>query len=142
MNHLLHSTNLFECYCWQNYTSVSNTDLYLSYSDLSYVFPGHYDSAQRGLTVVAYYISILYVSKLRSQIGLEESGKNNKSGFFLLGLNYTLRTCFESKKFLSKCCPELSNSVSKVVEDNNDLYIILGAKFEISGTNWVEKTPI
>ena len=23
MNHLLHSTNLFECYCWQNYTTVS-----------------------------------------------------------------------------------------------------------------------
>ena len=30
---------------------VSNTDLYLSYFDLSYVFPGHNDSVQRGLTV-------------------------------------------------------------------------------------------
>ena len=46
-----------------------------------------------------------------SQAGLEGSGKNPKSRFFLLGLKYTLRTCFESKKFLSKSCPELSNQV-------------------------------
>ena len=39
------------------------------------------------------------------------SGKNPKSGFFLLGLMYTSRKCFESKKFLSKSCPELSNQV-------------------------------
>ena len=31
--------------------------------------------------------------------------------FFLLGLNYTLKTCFESKTFLPKSCPELSNQV-------------------------------
>jgi hypothetical protein len=37
--------------------------------------------------------------------------KIKKSGFFLLGLKYTLRTCFESKKFLPKSCPELSNQV-------------------------------
>jgi hypothetical protein len=47
----IHSTDLFECYCWQNYTTISNTDLYLSYFDLSYVFPGHNDSVQKGLTV-------------------------------------------------------------------------------------------
>ena len=35
--------------------------------------------------------------------------KIKKSEFFLLGLNYTLRTCFESKNFLPKSCPELSN---------------------------------
>ena len=52
MNHLLHSTDLFECCCWQNYTTVSNTDLYLSYFDLSYVFPGHNDSVEWGLTVI------------------------------------------------------------------------------------------
>ena len=52
MDHLLQSTDLYECYCWQNYTTVSNTDLYLSYFDLSYVFPGHNDSVKRGLTVV------------------------------------------------------------------------------------------
>ena len=51
MNHLLHSTDLFECYCWQKYTAVSNTDLYLSYLDLSYIFPGHNDSAEWGPTV-------------------------------------------------------------------------------------------
>ena len=28
---------------------------------------------------------------------------------YLLGLKYTLRTCFESQKFLPKSCPELSN---------------------------------
>ena len=46
-----------------------------------------------------------------SRTGLEGSGKNTKSGFFLLGLKYTLRTCFKSKKFLLKSCPELSNQV-------------------------------
>ena len=30
---------------------------------------------------------------------------------FLLGFKYTLRTCFESKNFLPKSCPELSNQV-------------------------------
>ena len=42
---------LNECYYWQNYTTVSKTDLYLSYFNLSYVFPGHNDSVKRGLTV-------------------------------------------------------------------------------------------
>ena len=39
------------------------------------------------------------------------SGKNENSRFCLLGLKYTLRTCFESKNFLPKSCPELSNQV-------------------------------
>ena len=43
--------------------------------------------------------------------GWSESGKNKKSWFFLLGLKYTLRTCFQSKKFLLKSFPELSNQV-------------------------------
>ena len=33
------------------YTLLNNTDLDLSYFDLSYVFPGHIDSVERGLTV-------------------------------------------------------------------------------------------
>ena len=33
------------------YTLLNNTDLNLSYFDLSYVFPGHIDSVKRGLTV-------------------------------------------------------------------------------------------
>ena len=37
--------------------------------------------------------------------------KTKKSGFFLLGLKYTLRTCFKSKNILLKSCPELSNQV-------------------------------
>ena len=37
------------------------------------------------------------------QTGKIGTGKNTKSLFFLLGL----RTCFESKKFLSNSCPEL-----------------------------------
>ena len=44
-------------------------------------------------------------------IRLDGSGKNQKSWFFLLGLKYTLRTCFESKKFLAKSCPEQNNEV-------------------------------
>ena len=51
MDTLLHSTDLLKCYRWQNYTTVSNADLYLSYFDPSYVFPGHNDSVQWGLTV-------------------------------------------------------------------------------------------
>ena len=35
------------------YTLLNNTDLDLSYFDLSYVFPGHIDSVKRGLTVLA-----------------------------------------------------------------------------------------
>ena len=54
MNHLLHSTDLFECYCWQKYTTINNTDLYLSYFNLSYVFIGHNDSIEQGLTVPKY----------------------------------------------------------------------------------------
>ena len=36
------------------YTLLNNTDLDLSYFDLSYVFPGHIDSVKRGLTVLNY----------------------------------------------------------------------------------------
>ena len=39
--HLLNNTDLFEGYCCQNYSRVTNTDLYLSY-----VFLGHNDSVQ------------------------------------------------------------------------------------------------
>ena len=35
-----------------NETTVSNTDLYLSYFDLSYIFLGHNDSAEWGPTVL------------------------------------------------------------------------------------------
>ena len=38
------------------------------------------------------------------------TGKNTKY-FFLLGFKYTLGTCFESKNFLPKSCPELSNQI-------------------------------
>ena len=34
------------------YTLLNNTDLDLSYFDVSYVFPGHNDSVKRGLTVL------------------------------------------------------------------------------------------
>ena len=44
-----------------------------------------------------------------SQTGKIGSGKNEKYFSFLLGLKYTLRTCFESKNFSSNSCPELSN---------------------------------
>ena len=57
MDTLLHITDLFKCYWWQNYTTVSNTDLYLRYFDLSYIFSGHNDSVQWGLTVTVCYIS-------------------------------------------------------------------------------------
>ena len=37
--------------------------------------------------------------------------KIKKSGFFLLGLKNTLRTCFDTINFLPKSCPELRYSV-------------------------------
>jgi hypothetical protein len=46
-----------------------------------------------------------------SQKSSEGSGKNKKSGFFLLGLKYNLRTCFDTINFLPTSCPELSNQV-------------------------------
>ena len=56
-------------------------------------------------------INIRIVFKWRnlSQTGKIGSGKNTKYFLFLLGLKYTLRTCFESKIFLSNSFPELSN---------------------------------
>ena len=42
--------------------------------------------------------------KIFSRPGKLGSGRNIKSLFFLLGLKYTFRTCFESKKFLPKSC--------------------------------------
>ena len=47
--------------------------------------------------------------RIISQPGKKGIGKNTKSLFFLLGLKFTLRTCFESKNFSSNSCPELSN---------------------------------
>ena len=49
--------------------------------------------------------------RILSRISSEQSGKNEFFGIFLLGFKYTLRTCFESKNFLPKSCPELSNQV-------------------------------
>ena len=57
-------------------------------------------------------ISQLYMTlkwSFARDTGWSGSGKNKKSWFFLLGLKYTLRTCFESKNFSSNSCPELSN---------------------------------
>ena len=49
--------------------------------------------------------------RILTQTSTEGSGKNKKFWFFLLGFKYTLRICFESKNFLPKSCPELSNQV-------------------------------
>ena len=45
------------------YTLLNNTDLDLSYFNLSYVFPGHNDSVKRGLTVPSCH----FVSSLKQQ---------------------------------------------------------------------------
>ena len=49
--------------------------------------------------------------RILSRTSSEQSGTNWIFGFFLLGFKYTLRTCFKSKNFLPKSCPELSNQV-------------------------------
>ena len=41
------------------YTLLNNTDLYLSYFILSYVFLGHNDSVEWGLTVVRVEVDII-----------------------------------------------------------------------------------
>ena len=44
------------------YTLLNNTDLYLSYFILSYVFLGHNDSVEWGLTVINFYpLQVCYV---------------------------------------------------------------------------------
>ena len=67
------------------YTLLNNTDLYLSYLDPSYVFPGHNDSVERGPTVICmknsknnniilgfgilYSLLVFCQSKLKKEIG-------------------------------------------------------------------------
>ena len=41
------------------YTLLNNTDLYLSYFILSYVFLGHNDSVEWGLTVLPYEFGLI-----------------------------------------------------------------------------------
>ena len=55
--------------------------------------------------------TISFKWRIFSQPGKIGTGKNTKSLFFLLGLKFTLRTCFESKNFSSNSCPELSNQL-------------------------------
>ena len=77
-----------------------------------------------GSTICSNFVLIFFTKKLRfsyilqdfkwrilSQTSTEESDKNKKILFFLLGFKYTLRTCFEPKNFLPKSYPELSNQV-------------------------------
>ena len=44
--------------------------------------------------------------RISSQTSSKQSCKNKKIWIFPTGLKYTLRTCFESKNFLPKSCPE------------------------------------
>jgi hypothetical protein len=84
LDHLLHSTDLFKCYLWQNYTTVNNTDLYLSYFDISYVFLGHYDSVQRGLTVRLFLTFIIFLVWVVLQNSLPISKFQNSDFWKLL----------------------------------------------------------
>ena len=56
-------------------------------------------------------VSIIIKSRILSRTSTEQSGKNEKKKFYLMGFKFTSRTCFESKNFLPKSCPELSNQV-------------------------------
>ena len=56
------------------------------------------------------YIKCLLSGGLGAGPAQREVVKMKKKNF-LLGFKYTLRTCFESKNFLPKSCPELSNQV-------------------------------
>ena len=83
------STGKWFVTCMKPFNLEIFQDLNFSLSILFLSLSGHLSEIQAGVEVV----------------------KIKKSWFFLLGLKYTLRTCFDSKKFLSKSCPELSNQV-------------------------------
>ena len=67
-----------------------------------------------------------------SQTGSEGSGKNKKSGFFLLCLKYTLRTCFELKRFWKNpvlswairysVFPRIKDNINTVKLGNKELF--------------------
>ena len=60
-----------------------------------------------------------------SQTGKIGSVKNPKYFFFLLGLKYTLRTCFEYKNFSSNYCPELSKIKKEIFWKKKSNYFFL-----------------
>ena len=47
-------------------------------------------------------MDLVILWRIFSRTSTEQSGKNKKSAFFLLGLKYTLRTCFDTINFLPK----------------------------------------
>ena len=61
------------------------------------------------LDICRHYLALKW--RIFSQTSTEGSGKNWKSGFFLLGLKYTLRTCFDAINFLPN--PVLSWAIFK-----------------------------
>ena len=73
--------NLFYTIFETFYTLLSNTDLDLSYFDLSYVFPGHIDSVERGFTVYKLQNTNIF---LQIQLILDLESENEK--FVLLYL--------------------------------------------------------
>jgi hypothetical protein len=70
----------------------------------------------------AWHMHLMLKWWILSQTGAEGNGKNLKIWIFRLGLKYTLRTCFESKNFFPKSCPELINQVLSFSE--GPIYLI------------------
>ena len=72
--------NLFYAILGTFYTLLNNTDIYLSYFILSYVFLGHNDSVEWGLTVV----------------GCEVDGKKSKNNKHVSLFIRKVRVCYKS----------------------------------------------
>jgi hypothetical protein len=76
------------------YTLLNNTDLDLSYFDLSYVFPGHSDSVERGLTVCSILAIIsIFGSKIYTKIEWLSSRSND----LITKARYTFQVNFVNK---------------------------------------------
>ena len=56
-----------------------------------------------------WFLCLLLKQRILSRTGKIGSGKSTKYFFSLLGMRYTLRTCFKSRYFSSNSCPELSS---------------------------------
>ena len=95
------------------YTLLNNTDLDLSYFDLSYVFPGHIDSVKRGLTVID---KILFTKKILFDPSILNSCFEFEILFHLVYILYSIDIAFRLQKLdikIMKKCFDYNHFVIK-----------------------------
>ena len=74
------------------YTLLNNTDLYLSYFILSYVFLGHNDSVEWGLTV--FYFSFEYKFLIQLEVWFYMNGPSKLAAPISSKQFFGLQLCF------------------------------------------------